>query len=312
VGWREAELEEALRGGTDAEAIAAARRLVAALPADDPLRGRLAVRTARAMIQNTRRTQEAMPLLLAVARGEVAATDEDRREARWLAADALHYFDFKPLEAYAAYDEILDREGRTDPAVRARALVEVAACLLELAQMQQAYYNEVRRVCDQVRETVPPQYTRAHAVADLLHGESYLHEGDKEAALAALRGFAERHPGRARETAMANHVQGWLLAETGRWQEAVVFFERNLELPLDDPSESFYWRGERWNMRRLSAKWLLHYAGRFGDAERQRAYAEYVDQGLHEAGVAEVDPRAFDTAFPHSFYEWTEDPPAQE
>jgi len=293
----------ALKGGENVEAFYAVEDLIDELPDKDPLKGWAMVRLGRAMVQNSKRAENAQALFLRVARGEVAATAEDQMQARWLAADSWHYFLGDRTTAYRAYNEILAEYGRQDDGVRARAMVEVAACLLELAQAQKSYYNEVRRASRQILETVPRQYERAHAVADLLYCESWLFNGDKERALEDFQGFETRHPNRPREIAMANQMQGWMLAELGRWEEAVPYFERNLAMEFP-PEERFYWKGEPWNLKRLSSKWLMHYAGKFEDAARQKQYAEYVDSAKFDEGVGAL-PTGFDFAFPHEFYQNT-------
>src|SRR5690606_15241575 len=128
-------------------------------------------------------------------------------------------------------------------------------------QSQVGYFNEVRRVSEQIRETVPKDFERAQAVADLLWCESFMYEADMqthnlpekpasltpeqralyEQALREFAGFEERHPNRPREISMANHMQGFLAAELGRWEEAVSHFERNMKLDTSDPREGFYW-----------------------------------------------------------------------
>ncbi len=295
-----ADLARALRTG-DPGSFTAARSKLNRLEDRDPLKGWLMVQLSRGLVLRDFSAEEAFPMLLEVARGEVAATAEDQLEARWLAADSFHYFETNSLKAYEAYNEIL-REHGSDEGVRARAMTEIAACLLELAQSEKSYYNEVRRAARQLMESVSPEYERAHAVADLLYCESWLYEEDLEQALSEFAGFETRHPNRLREIAMANQMRGWMLAELERWEEAVPWFERNLEIDLP-PEESFYWKGERWNLKRLASKWLMHYAGRFEDRERQKRYAEYVDNARYDDGVAPL-PADFDSAFPHEFYEW--------
>lgn len=155
----------------DARVIAEGTVLISTLADSDPAKGRAMNEVAHSMVRLEKKALPALPYMLKVARGEVAATEADRREACWMAADSWHYYVPDRLKAYQAYCEILDKWGE-EPGIRVRAKVEIAASLLEFARSGKGYYNEVRRACRQITELEPPEYRRAHAVADLMFCES--------------------------------------------------------------------------------------------------------------------------------------------
>lgn len=172
----------ALRSNDDAAIHEAATLLRESIPDDDPAKGWVLKETGKRLVEAGGKAAPALPDFLKVAKGEVAATLEDRREAQLLAADSVHYFYFKPIRGHHAYQEIIDQWG-SDPAVKARCMVEIAACLLELARSEAATFDEVRRYCVKVRREVAPEFARAHAVADLIYCESLMYAGREEAAL---------------------------------------------------------------------------------------------------------------------------------
>lgn len=287
--------------GYIADAIQGGRDALENLDPNDPARGWLSLNVAHAIVKTERTAAPAMEFILPVARGEIAATDEDRLRAQLMAADAWHYYDFNVLRAYQAYNEILDAHG-DDPAIRARTMVEINACLLELARSEGAYFNEVRRYAKKLMAEVPREYTRAHAVADLLYCESLMYEGLMAEAQALLEGFAFRHPARTREIAMANMALGNIGAQTKNWDLCRHHYELVVQTDFNDPAENFYWVGERWNLNEKAAKWLAFYAEQFDDRERLVQYRAYLESRQYEANQPTGDAE-FDQAFPHGFYE---------
>ena len=241
-----------------------------------------------------------------VAKQEVAATEKELVEARFMLADSWHYYWFAPLKGYRAYKEILAAHG-DDPGVVARCRVEMAACLLEMARMPdapwKASFEDVRRECQRILEEVPADYDRARATADLIYCETFLYEVPPRYAesLKAFEGFDERHPGRIREISMANNMRAECNAELKNWPAAKQWWERTLAMDLSDPSECFYWKGERWNLKENAAKWLCHYAKSFSDPETEQRCIQYLNAKQHEAGLAARAARV-DASFPPGFY----------
>lgn len=295
-------LEEQVLIERDFSKITELRQLQEKSLVNDPLKGWATLIIAKAIVLRDKSAVKAIPLFEQIAHGKLPSTENTALEARWCLADSWHYYDKQdPLKAYIAYNEILEKYGNENEPAKARAMIEISACLLELAQRQKSYFNEVRRSVKLFQQAIPESYDRAHAVADLIYCESYLFEGDKPQSLKEFEGFEHRHPNRPREVAMSFHMRGWLLAESNRWEEAVPYFEKVLETDLP-VNESFYWQGERWNLKRLSAKWLMQYSGQNKDLDRQKIYAEYVDGEEYNKGF-DKDALFFDSAFPHKFYE---------
>ncbi|MBX3729650.1 MAG: SPOR domain-containing protein, partial [Candidatus Sumerlaeia bacterium] len=304
------ELFRTLDGRSDPASFEAAESLATVLDDADPLKGWMLVRANRAKVQRDLRAAPSIEAFHAVARGDVAAPPEFRLEACWLAADSWHYYYFKPLQAYRAYKEILEHYG-DDPGVAARARVEIAACLLELARSEASYFNEVRRACEQIFAHVPREYTRAHAVADLMYGESWYHEGKKEQAIEHLREFVTRHPGRLREQSMAMWMAAKAAGELGLYEEACELLDPLFTVSLEQSDERFYWQGRPWRLQENTAKWMARYRGRLGDTDGYNQYRdlsdalrllrEQVDDA--EGGSAVHANDELDVAFPHSLYE---------
>ncbi len=287
-------------------AIASGAALIESLSDDDPLKAFAMVETAREIVKKEKESKNALPYLMRVAKQEVAATEKELVEARFMLADSWHYYWFAPLKGYRAYKEILAAHG-DDPGVVARCRVEMAACLLEMARMPdaawKASFEDVRRECQRILEEVPADYDRARATADLIYCETYLYEVPPRYAesLKAFEGFDERHPGRIREISMANNMRAECNAELKNWPAAKQWWERTLAMDLSDPSECFYWKGERWNLKENAAKWLCHYAKLFSDRETELRCIQYLDAKQHEAGLAGRAARV-DASFPHGFY----------
>lgn len=298
--------------------ISSGSRLVKSLDDSRPLKATVMIEVARALVQKEKESAPALPYLLKVSCGKVAAGKEDLIEARFMVADSWHYYWFAPLKAFRAYKEILAAHGKKDQ-VRTRCLVEMTACLLEIARMPNAEwvcsFEDVRRYAMRVKEEVPAEFVRAHAVAELMYAETYMYEHQvypkkyplKEAyghSLALLDGFEERHPGRMREISMVNHMRGFLSFHLDRWEDCQEYFYRNMTTDLSNPRECFYWKGDRWNLAELGAKLLKDYAKEREDKIVEEEMNSFLDQKLFLTNapgpVTEVD---FDFAFPHQFYE---------
>jgi hypothetical protein len=250
--------------------------LINTLNESDPLKGWVMVEVAGALVARDKKVDMALPYLNKVARNETAAGKNDVVRSRFMVADCKHYYDFEPLETYKKYKYIFETHG-DNSGVRARAMVEIAACSLELARSQKAYYDEVRRNCCKIFETVPATYKRAHAVADLIYCETYMYEVDYEKGIQAFQGFESRHPGRIREIAMANQLQGFLYGKTNNWGKSIEFYEKNFSLDFSDPKEMFSFRGEPWNLKERACKWLQVFAEKFQDGTRCQLYKSYLD-----------------------------------
>lgn len=294
-------LEQALRGTPDEAAIEAAEALVESLGNDDPVKGWAAVRLGHAVVRKEKKAKPVVPLFLDVACGRIAAPAAQQMEARWMAADSIHYYLVDPLTAYRAYSEILAEHGEEDPGIVARAMVEKAACLLELAQRQQAYYNEVRRAALQCLRDIPAEFKRARAVADLLHCEAHLYEGEHEQALAAFRDFDQRNPECPRERAMACEMRGWLHLQASRFEDAKAEYSKNLEVDLSAPAESFYWQGERWDFRERALRSLVLVAEREGNISDIKHGKQLLEDRLAIL-ASEQEAAGVDTAFPGVLY----------
>ncbi len=295
-------LEASLQSDPDDAAVLAARTLIDSLPDNDPAKAWAIVRMGRAMVRHEKTAAAVQPLFLNVAHGVVTATDQDRLEARWLAADSIHYYSSDFLSAYQAYQEILQLHGPDDTGVKARVLVEMTGCLLALARAGRAEYSDVRDLASHLQSTIPSTYKRAHAVADLIACESYLYEGRHAEALTAFNGFETRHPGRIRETCMAYHMRGFLHGRLGDWTNCLASYNALLAIVSSDPVEDFYWAGERYDMRRFATQWLRVYAVQFKD---QEIVAQCdTELALMDANpLSEPNPAVLDMAFPHGFYE---------
>jgi hypothetical protein len=287
----------------DADVINEGIILLGTLNNNDPARGFVLKETARSLVRRDKKALPSIPLLLKVTSGEVASEETDRLESAWMVADCWHYFVPDRIKAYRAYNEILSNYSDI-PAVRVRAKVEIVACLLELAQSESAYYNEVRRAALDLLETEPKSFRRAHAVVDLMFAESYMFEGRKEDALASIDGFEERWPGRTREIAFAKELAGQALAKLGRYNEAVEQFESVLAMDFSDPDENYYWGGEQWDIKLRSAVWLRSYASDYGDTKRYEQYNEYIKTQKNKETAQDT---SYNYCFPHSFYERTND-----
>lgn len=268
----------------------------------DPAKGHLYLESERARVARDKATMPSLPNLLKVARGEVASSEEDRIEARFLVADSYHYYYPNPLRAFFVYKEILETHGDKE-AVKARALVEIAACQLELARSELATYEECRRTCKQILSEVPASFRRAHAVADLIYCETFMYEGDKAQSLVEFDGFELRHPGRAREIAMADLYRGTMHGELGQWQECRDYLHSVMTNAPQEDEESFFWAGEKWDLREKAAKTLKLYAVKFADQEVIEQCNTALSSAEQRAALqATAEPNLF-AAFPHKYYE---------
>lgn len=302
--------------------IASGVSLIDQLSDTDPMKGHVIVSTCRALVQRDKQSAGALPYLLRIAKGDVAASQEDLVDARFMTADCWHYYWFAPLKAYRAYKEILAAHG-DDPGVRARCMVEMAACLLELARMPdrewRASFDDARRACNRILAQMPAQYDRARATADLMYGESFIFEADDPKygnglinenerrelytkALGSLAGFAGRYPGRVRECAMADNMTAFAYGKTGEWDKCKALYLKMLAADFSDPSENFYWSGEQWNLHEMAAKALVRFAREYGDADTVQEYQTKLATDVYKPSTS-LDSSGFDFAFPHKFYE---------
>lgn len=308
-------LQSAVEAGDFDLIIGSGTALIESLPDSNPLKSLALVEVSRSLVQREKESAPALPYLLKVARGEVASTEEDLIEARFMVADSWHYYWFAPLKGFRAYKEILQEHGNKED-VAARCKVEMLACLLEMARMPNAEWKssfaDVRRMSEIIKETVPAEFDRVHAVARLIEAETYIyqHESDPQyfpieemypVAEQLLLEFEISYPDRVRELSMVNHLRGYIAYKLGDWQTAKSLYERNLNLRITDSNECFYWKGEQWNMSERSARRLLEFSKEIQDVEATQFYTEYLDNKDYRLGVPE-NLSAFDTAFPHSFY----------
>lgn len=297
------EFERALSSSDPELTILTGQILIAQLGDTDAAKGRAMVKVGRAMVGQEKKAARALPYFLKVARGEVAASEEAVLESRWLAADSWHYYYFDPLKAFAAYKEILSEHG-VDPKVEARARVEMVACLLELAQMEKATFPEVRKAARDLHHNVPPGFKRAHAVADLMAGESYAIEGNPNKALEILENFADLHPGQKREIMMATNWAAFIYGEKGDWEKCRHLYEQVVSMELTE-SERFYWQGRLMDIQGNAPKWMAHFAKKFNDTERKEQYERMIEQyeAPQQAAHQTWSEGELDIAFPHKWYE---------
>lgn len=242
---------------------------------------------------------QALPSFLRVARCEVPAPAEDQLSARWLAADTYHEVLSDRMSAYRSYKEILQAHG-SDPAVRARAQVEIAACLMELARSKGAYYNEVRRACEQLKEQVPASFVRAHAVADLMIAESYYFERDYDKAVSAANGFDSKYPRRKREIAACDLMLGKIAVIKGDEENAAKYFLKVMDARLPE-NENFFWAGKDFNIG-------LHAAGALAGMADQKGLNDLRDRAreyIRTQSYKEREGPAFDRFYHHDYYSST-------
>lgn len=268
--------------------------LIAGLEDSNPAKGSLMVDVGRALVQTEKKSAPALPYLQKVAECKMAACEEDLIEARFLVADSWHYYWFAPLKGLRAYKEILKEHGEK-PEVYARCQIEIAACLLELARMPErdykASFEDVRRQCEIISSTVKPEFVRVHAVSDLIYAETFIYQfmtypnqNNKAVlyskALDLLDNLESKYPSRVREISMANHLLGYLHQELGDWETAKSFYKRNMEKPIEDPDECFYWIGERWNMAERSAQKVKEFAEKRNDLEALQEATVFLESNV--------------------------------
>lgn len=305
---------QAMEQGDRELVIASGTTLVEELPDTDPMKARAMIEVGRALVQKEKESAPALPYLLKIAKGDVQACKEDLIEARLMVADSWHYYWFAPLKGYRAYKEISSAHS-DDPGVVARCQIEMVACLLEMARLPKAEwrpeFDDVRRACLKLKEEVPTTYTRAHAVADLIYCETYVYEAidtppdDLEMlriALTEFEGFETRHPNEIREISMANHMLGYLYNKLGDWEKSKQYYKKNLTLDLSDPKDNFYWKGERWNLKKKSLQKLQKYAKLMEDTTTEDFCKNALLTEEHLQNI-QAETTAFDIAFPHKFYQ---------
>lgn len=275
--------------------------LANSLPDTDALKAWAMNHAAAAAVRDERATMPSLPGMLQVARGEVAARSQEQIEARFMAADSWHYYFPNPLRAYRAYKEIL-QEHADNPAVVARAKVEIAACLLELAQREKATFEEARAACRDILDTVSPEFIRAHAVADLMFCESFIFEGDSQRGLDELTSFEERHPGQVREIGMARLQRADALANLKRVDEAIESYFSVIDMDFERPEDFFYFEGKVWNLKFKAAYRIEGLARWHGKPDIAEAISPVTSE---QAKITdEMNLRdEFRVPFPHKFYE---------
>jgi len=292
--------------------------LIERLPDSDKMKGEAMVEVGRAIVQKDLESAPALPYLLKVARCEVASDIDTCIEANFMVADSYHYYWFAPLKAFRAYTEILEQYGDREH-VKARCLVEMAACMLELARMPDrewhAEYADVRRYCERVFEEVPAKFERAHATATLMYAESFMYDATDamrgndhnierrneylQKSLDAFKDFESKFPNRAREQSMVNHLRGYLYARLGDWENSKASYKKNIDNPITDSKELFIWKGEPWDMKYRSAKRLAYFAEKFDDIETKETFNAMKTQ-IESQSEKEITD--FDFAFPHAIY----------
>lgn len=258
-------------------------KLISQLNNDDLLKGYVINEMVKAMVAKDKKdgATSALPLVLKVAKGEISSSKKDLIKSRLIAADIIHYYNFKPVEAYKAYNEILEEHG-SDPSIKAKTLVEIAACQLELARSKKSDFEEVRRACKKIIEFVPTEYKRARAVAELMYAETYMYAGEMDKALEAFKDFEVRHPDRIREISMAYILQGCIYGQIGEWEKCKMFYEKAFSMQIENPKEMFSWLGEPKNIKAKAAKWLVYFADLYKDNATSEKYKSYLDSGSLE------------------------------
>jgi hypothetical protein len=134
-----------------------------------------------------------MPDFMSIATGEVKAPPETVVQAQFAVADLTHEYYPNFLRAYRYYRELAQLY-KDDPALHARARVMIVATMLSMAQSQAAYYNEVVREAQKLREAVPLEYAQARTVSWIMEAEAHLFDGNAAMCLVVLDRMQSTEP----------------------------------------------------------------------------------------------------------------------
>jgi hypothetical protein len=211
---------------------------------------------------------------------ESPAFEEDLIELRFMAADIVHECEGNFLRAYQMYSEILADHG-DDPGVEARCRVEIAACLLELARSEAAFFNEVTRYCRQSLELIDGEYAHARGTLALLDAETHYFQEDYPSAIAAFtEALDSKLVATPREAALAH----WMRALSHLKVQAREAASNDLLelLALGYTYESaIYWRGQDQAIQRQAASLLRSIAENEEESELAIVAKELHEQLLH-------------------------------
>ncbi|MEO8376490.1 MAG: hypothetical protein ABI579_02380 [Candidatus Sumerlaeota bacterium] len=208
-----------------------------ALRNDDPVKGYVNLNLGIVDIID-KNYDDALVLLLPVANGEIASAASNRVMAMIRVAWIMHQKKDR-LAAYRAYREI--QEWSATKTVRSRCEVECIGLIMELAESEKGWHEEVRKEADTALANLPEDDVAHRATIELMYFESYARQPDHDFQTAAQLGieFVEKYGAMGektpqREYAGALFETGVYLMRLGDKENARKYFNRVLdEIPPD-------------------------------------------------------------------------------
>jgi len=287
-----------------------ARSLLAVLDDSNPAKGVVMSELAKSMIIARIPHEQRMPGKVMAADdleavdglfndllwGAVVLPEEVYLDAAWNYATFVHEVRQDRFGAYRLYTSIL-RYGQDD-GCRARALVMLAACTMELANSQAAYFNETRRLCETVLQTVPMEYGRARSVAMLMDAESYYFEKQYDEAAQRLLAVVSDPRAHIREALSARYMASKCYVAMGKKEEALALLLQNLEYE-PELETSFFWAGSEKNVVASSAAIAKSLAKEVGTGDLIDQIADL--EGIMRKRSTELPPE--DSFFPDRIYQ---------
>jgi tetratricopeptide (TPR) repeat protein len=184
--------------------------------------------------------EAALELRRAVATGRVATDPTTRLQACWETACSLYSTQDRREEAYRAFWELRSMD-RGAPA-RAQSAVFQVALLMELARSGKGSMQDCRRAAERWLSEIPQSgqpFLQNRATLELMHLETFFHEGDHDTVVKLGAEFVERHTGLGadtpwREVGMAMYLLAQINLIRHDNEEAEHWFNRMLaEVPSD-------------------------------------------------------------------------------
>jgi hypothetical protein len=202
----------------------------------DPNKGSQLAEAGRRLLWRDKATDAAMKCLLAVSREQVAAPIEDLKKARWLAAYAIHYYQNDKTRAYLAFGELLKAHG-DDLELRSRAMMERAACLLELSWNQKGSGNEVLRACVKIDACVPAGFRQVHALRLLFEAESLFCAHKQIESVPIFEKVLAQYSDQQRECSVAHLFLTLYYSENNQWSIAKNHLNSVMNMDTSDPQK---------------------------------------------------------------------------